>query len=83
MIGFILHNLQSLSQNTPGRLRWDYRFWILLALAGYYSSSAILFSFTYLENQQMLISILYLHAIANIMHNVLLTIGVFHIGSYR
>lgn len=79
MMLFGLITLYGLCNDIKARIEQDYRFWILLALAIYFGSSIVLFSFTYTKDDKLLLEIVYVHAILNIIHNILLTIGVIQI----
>lgn len=79
MVFFIFKALLELWENTAADLNNDYRFWILFALVIYYSSSTGLFSFSYVKKEEILKAIVYIHAVLNIIHNLLFTIGVFKV----
>jgi len=68
--------LQNLWSQTPANLTNDYRFWMLLAMALYYSASLALFAFMFTKDQNLLIALFKIHAVVNIMRNILFTIGV-------
>ena len=74
---FAFLTLQNLWSRTPARLTADYRFWMLLAMVLYYSASLALFAFMFTKDQQTLIALFKIHAVVNILHNILFTIGVF------
>ena len=76
---FAFLTLQTLWRHTPTNLINDYRFWILLAIALYYSASLALFAFMFTEDQDFLIALFKIHAVVNIIHNILFTIGVFKV----
>lgn len=76
---FALLTLQNLWRNTSTNLTDDYRFWMLFAMALYYSTSLGLFAFMYTKNQELLIALFKMHAVINIIHNLLFTIGVFKV----
>lgn len=69
--------LITLWENTSIDLTNDFRFWILSAFAIYYSSSIVLFSFSYVTSKDFLMAIMYTHAVLNIIHNLLFTVGAF------
>lgn len=73
---FAFLTLQNLWSRTPANLTNDYRFWMLLAMALYYSASLILFAFMFTKDLSLLIALFKIHAVINIIHNVLFTIGV-------
>ncbi len=73
---FVFLALQALWSHTPANLTDDYRFWMLLAMALYYCSSLVLFAFMFTKNWDLLAVLLKIHAVVNIMHNLLFTIGV-------
>ncbi|MEK7728552.1 MAG: hypothetical protein AAB354_09075 [candidate division KSB1 bacterium] len=79
LTAFALLTLQDLWHNTSKNLAEDYRFWMLLAMALYYSTSLGLFAFMYTKNQELLIALFKIHAVVNIIHNLLFTIGVFKV----
>ena len=76
---FTLLTLLDLWRNTSINLTDDYRFWMLFAMALYYSASLGLFAFMYTKNQELLIALFKIHAVINIIHNLLFTIGVFKV----
>lgn len=73
---FAFLTLQNLWSRTPARLTADYRFWMLLAMALYYSASLALFAFMFTKDQQTLIALFKIHAVVNIIHNLLFTVGI-------
>ncbi len=77
MTFFVLKTLIALWENTSIDLTNDFRFWVLSAFAIYYSSSIVLFSFSYITNKDFLIATMYTHAVLNIIHNLLFTVGAF------
>lgn len=79
MIILVFHTLYALGNDVRKNLVMDSRFWFLIAMAIYFSSSTILFAFTYTKKQGLLFGIMYMHGFMNILHNILFTIGVFHV----
>lgn len=79
MTAFIFSTLFEFWKNTQTYLRDDYRFWVLISLGIYYSSSIIIFSFSYLPDRELLYRLVHIHAILNITHNLLMTIGIFQL----
>lgn len=77
MIIFVFHTLYAFWDDVRKNLVMDSRFWFLIAMAIYFSSSTILFSFTYTKKQGLLFGIMYMHGFMNILHNILFTIGIF------
>lgn len=75
--------LQALWSHTPENLTEDYRFWMLLAMVLYYSASLVLFAFMFTKNRDLLIALFKIHAVINIIHNILFTIGVLQIRRPR
>ena len=73
--------LHALWNSAPTNFSRDYRFWCMIALAIYYSSSVVFISFTYMKNRELLLGIVYLHAAINILHNILFTIGIVRAAS--
>ncbi len=71
--------LQNLWRRAPANLTDDYRFWMLLAMALYYSTSLVFFAFMFTKQRDMLDALFKIHAVANIIHNLLFTIGVFKV----
>lgn len=80
---FAFITLQDLWSRTPANLTNDYRFWMLLAMALYYSASLALFAFMFTKDQQVLIALFKIHAVVNILHNILFTIGVLRLRSLK
>lgn len=77
ILAFItLHNLW---QHTPASINKDYRFWMLLAMVLYYSASLGLFAFMFTDDRDLLVLLFKIHAVVNIIHNILFTIGVLQI----
>lgn len=76
---FAFLTLQDLWRHTPSNLTDDYRFWMLLAMVFYYSASLVLFAFMFTRRQPVLIALFKIHAVVNIIHNLLFTIGVFKV----
>ncbi len=76
---FAFLTVQDLWRNSSSNLTDDYRFWMLLAMALYYSTSLGLFAFMFTKNQELLIALFKIHAVVNIIHNLLFTIGVFKV----
>lgn len=74
--GFASYTLNRLCTGESSFLLRSYRFWILLAIVVYYSGSTIIVAFMYLESRTLLVQLFYAHAILNILHNILFTIGV-------
>ncbi|MGH7494915.1 MAG: hypothetical protein ACREOO_21290 [bacterium] len=72
-----LLTMQNLWRETPENLAKDYRFWMLLAMAFYYSTSLVLFAFMFTMQLEMLDALFKMHAVTNIIHNILFTVGVF------
>lgn len=71
--------LQALWRQSPTNLTSDYRFWMLLALVLYYSTSLVLSAFMFTKNHVLLVALFKIHAVANITRNLLFTIGVFQL----
>lgn len=76
---FSFITLQALWRQTPAHLTSDYRFWMLLAMLLYYSTSLVLSAFMFTRNHNLLDALFRIHAIVNITHNLLYTIGVFQV----
>jgi hypothetical protein len=76
---FALLTLQALWNHISVNLTDDYRFWMLLAMALYYSASLVIFAFTFIKGQDLLLALIKIHAVVNIIHNILFTIGVFRV----
>ncbi len=79
MSTFALLSLQALWSQTPTNLAGDYRFWMLLAMSLYYSTSLGLFAFMFTQDRDLLVALLKIHAVVHIIHNILFTIGVFRV----
>lgn len=77
MVFFIFRTLFELWENTTIDLEDDYRFWILFAFMVYYASSMVLFSFSFVPEKKFLLPLVYTHAVLNIIHNLLFTVGAF------
>ena len=73
---FVFITLHGLWRQSPINLNRDYRFWMLLAMAIYYSASLVLFAFMFTKSLELLIALFKIHAAVNIAHNILFTIGV-------
>lgn len=80
---FAFFTLQNLWRHTPANLSKDYRFWMLLAMVLYYSTSLGLFAFMYTKNQALLVLLFKMHAVVNITHNILFTIGVWRVRGQK
>ncbi|MGI0014668.1 MAG: hypothetical protein ACREBU_14695 [Nitrososphaera sp.] len=78
---FAFLTLQALWSRTPANLTGDYRFWMLLAMALYYSTSLVLFAFMFTKGRDLLVALFKIHAVVHIIHNILFTIGVFRVRS--
>ncbi len=74
--GFSWYTLSQTWLHDSEKLSRNFRFWILISLAGYYSSSVMLDAFLYTANHDVLLHIFHARAILNILHNILFTIGV-------
>lgn len=74
---FALLTLHALWRHIDVNIIKDFRFWMLLAFASYYSISIVLYAFMFAKDQGLLIALFNIHAVANIIHNILFTIGVF------
>lgn len=77
IVFFIFKILFELWESATIEVTNDYRFWTLLALLVYYASSTALFAFSYVKDREILLAIFYTHAVLNIIHNLLFTIGIF------
>lgn len=77
MVFFIFKTLFELWESATSEVTNDYRFWTLFALAIYYASSTVLFVFTFIEDRKFLVIVMSTHAVLNIIHNLLFTIGIF------
>ncbi len=73
---FALFTLQDLWRQDHENLTRNYRFWMLLAMVLYYSASLGLFAFMFTKSHELLVVLFKIHAVVNIMHNILFTIGV-------
>lgn len=73
--GFVLFTLHQLSTREEIFLQRDFRFWILLALAIYYSGSIIIVPFMYIKIREILLFLVYTHAVLNVIQNLLFVIG--------
>lgn len=80
---FAILTLQALWRHTQADLTSDYRFWMLLAMVLYYSASLVLFAFMFTKDRDLLIALFKIHAVLNIIHNILFTIGVFRIRATK
>jgi hypothetical protein len=80
---FAILTLQTLWRHSPANLTSDYRFWMLLAMALYYSASLVLFAFMFTKDQDLLIALFKIHAVVNIIHNILFTTGIFRVGNAK
>ncbi|MCG3154312.1 MAG: hypothetical protein DKINENOH_00906 [bacterium] len=76
---FSFLTLQALWRQTPANLTGDYRFWMLLAMLLYYSTSLVLSAFMFTKNHDLLKGLFETHAVINIIRNLLFTIGVFQL----
>lgn len=76
---FSFLTLQALWRQSPTNLTSDCRFWMLLAMVLYYSTSLVLSAFMFTKNHDLLDSLFKIHAVANITRNLLFTIGVFQL----
>lgn len=76
---FSILSLQALWRQSSANLTSDYRFWMLLALVLYYSTSLVLCAFMFTKNHALLVALFKIHAVANITRNLLFTIGVFQL----
>lgn len=76
---FAFLTLQALWRQSSANLISDYRFWALLAVVLYYTTSLILSAFMFTKNHSLLDALFKIHAVANILHNLLYTISVFRI----
>ena len=83
LVGFALHTLLFLEIEKEKHLLFNYKFWILGGILIYYSSSSIVFAFTYTKDTSTLIFLGYLHAIINIIHNMFYTVGILCIRRYQ
>jgi hypothetical protein len=79
MSTFALLTLHDLWRRTPANLTSDYRFWILLSMALYYSASLVLFAFMFTKDRNLLVALFKIHAVVNIMHNILFTVGILRV----
>lgn len=82
LITGVFYTLHLLWSSLPGQLRRDYRFWILLAMAIYYSGSIIIVAFMFIKSPQILLALVNMHALLNIAHNALFTGGVLYALRY-
>lgn len=73
--GFVLFTLHRISTTEETFLQTDFRFWILVALAIYYIGSIIIVPFMYITIRDILLFLVYTHAILNIIQNLLFVIG--------
>lgn len=80
---FALLTLQDLLSQMPANLTNNYRFWMLLAMVLYYSSSLVLFAFMFTKDRNLLVALFKIHAVVNIIQNILFTIGVLQIRRPR
>ncbi|KAA0224971.1 hypothetical protein KJ068_01100 [bacterium] len=76
---FAFLTLQDLWRQMTVNLTNDYRFWILLAMVLYYSASLVLFAFMFTKQWETLDALFKVHAVVNIIHNILFTIGIIQI----
>lgn len=76
---FAFLTLQDLWRQMTVNLANDYRFWILLAMVLYYSTSLVLFAFMFAKQWKILDALFKIHAVINIIHNLLFTIGIIQI----
>ncbi len=83
LAAFSFLTLQNLSHQTLKSLIGNYRYWILLAMSLYYSASLVIFAFLFIKNQNLLITLFKIHAVFNIIHNILFTIGVLQVYRAR
>lgn len=83
MSTFAFLTLQDLWSRTPANLTGDCRFWMLLAMALYYSTSLVLFAFMFTKDRNLLVALFKIHAVVHIMQNLLFTVGVFRVGSAK
>lgn len=74
--GFVFYTFHQLAVKTLAPLYKDFRFWILMALAIYYSGSLIIFAFMYIETYEIRVYLGHTHAALNILQNILFTVGV-------
>jgi len=74
--GAVFYTFHQFWLSTPAPLHKDFRFWILIAMAIYYSSSIIIFAFMYIKAQGLLLYLIYIHAALNILQNILFTVGI-------
>ncbi len=76
LASFALHAIFAHNGNAPSSRLINYRYWILLAIALYYSASALIIPFFYVESHDLLVHLFYVHAVINILHNLLFTVGI-------
>ncbi len=76
---FAFITLRVLWNQTSINLTDNYRFWMLLAMVFYYSTSLVLFAFMFTKNNAILVALFKIHAVANITRNLLFTISVFQL----
>lgn len=74
--GFALYSLLTLSKKLSTSIYRDYRFWILAALAIYYTAAIILVAFMFLKDNNVLRFLMLLHSPVNILHNLLIIVGI-------
>lgn len=79
MLASAFLSLRDLWEKLPTNLTHDYRYWMLLAMILYYSTSLVLFAFMFTKNSVLLMGLFKIHAVINIIHNLLFTIGIFQI----
>lgn len=74
---FSCYTLFSLWSNPPEKIFRDHKFWMLIALILYYNISLILSAFMFMKNVAVIVALFEIHAVVNIIHNILFAIGVF------
>jgi hypothetical protein len=79
---FALYSLRDLWL-TSANLTSNYRFWILLSLALYSSTSLVISSFMFAKEIRLLEAMFEIHAVVHIAHNILFTIGIFVLRGTR
>lgn len=75
--GVAFYTLHQLWYFSERQLYKDYRFWIIAAFLIYNIVGVVIFALTVVKDRQALFFLAYLHALANIAHNLLFTAGLF------
>lgn len=82
LCGFSLYTFQQIWLLNSENLFYEYRFWILFSWIVYNSVGVILFSLSYVTEQESQLFIFNIHLLLNIFHNILYVVGIICISRY-